>query len=207
MPDQKEELRQRTDEKAVSKVRKKVWVPILAPKLFNEAFIGETNVYEPHAAIGKTVTQNLMGLMNDSKKQNINAKFAIDSVENNKAKTRLIAFELIPATVKRLVRRSCTKIELSFPCITSDNIRMLIKPLLITKNEAVISVRSKIVNMAKSFLRKKIKSETYESVVNGFVTHKLQDSLKAHLNKIYPLRTCEIMYAGIEEEKKPVNQK
>ena len=58
-----------------TKIKKKNWYQIVAPKIFNGAMLGETIVYDQNAMVGKTVTQNLMNLTNDSKRQNVNIKF------------------------------------------------------------------------------------------------------------------------------------
>lgn len=190
------------DKGPTMKIRRKSWYAILAPKMFNEMMIGETIVYEPMKMIGKTVSYNLANLTNDIKKQNTNVKFAIESVDNNKARTKIIGVEIMPYTVKRLVRRSSTKIEISFACSTSDSIRLRVKPIIVAKSETKKSVRSKIYHMTVNFLTKKISNENYDNVINSLVSHNLQSSLKEHLNKIYPLKTCEIRYTGIEEIKK-----
>ena len=186
---------------STSKIRKKIWYPILAPKMFHNVELGETFVYEPNAMIGKTITQNLMNLTNDIKKQNVNMKFEVESIENNKAKTKIIAFNIVPATVKRLARRDSRKMDISFTCKTKDNVPMRIKPLLVTRTKISNSILTKLRRIAIDFISKKIKSDTYENAINNLVFHKIQGSLREHLKKTYPLKTCEIRYAGIERVK------
>ena len=43
----------------------------------------------------------------------------------------------------------------------------------------------------------------YDEIINDLITRKLQNSMKENLNKIYPLKTCEIRYLGIEVREKP----
>lgn len=191
-----------SDKPQPSQIKKKGWYQIIAPKAFNNALLGETFVYDPNRMIGKTAILNLMGLTNDVKKQSINIKFAVNKVEDNKARTETIAYAMVSATVKRLVRRSCEKIELSFLCRTKDAVPLRVKPFLVTKTKTNNSTLKKLRRITVEFLTKKIELETYDDTLNSLVSHKLQNSLRDDLKKIYPLKTCEIRYAGIEMYKK-----
>ena len=171
---------------------KKQWLPILAPKIFQNAVLGETFVYEPEQMVGKGIIKNLMHLTNDAKRQNINVKFRIVNVQNGKAFTDVLGYYMIQSSVRRLVRRNIEKISMSFSCKTSDNKDLQIKPLLITRAATTGSVASKIRKNTQDFLIKYIRAISYDNFINDLVNHKLQSSLKRDMSKIYPLRVCEI---------------
>ncbi len=171
---------------------KKQWLPILAPKIFQNAVLGETFVYEPEQMVGKGIIKNLMHLTNDAKRQNINVKFRIANVQNGKAFTDVLGYYMVQSSVRRLVRRNIEKISMSFSCKTSDNKDLQIKPLLITRAATTGSVASKIRKNTQDFLIKYIGSISYDNFINDLVNHKLQSSLKRDMSKIYPLRVCEI---------------
>src|SRR3989338_9986981 len=116
------------------KVAKKEWYQILAPKLFNGAVIGETLVYNPQDMLGKNVSENLMNLTNDIKRQNTKVNFEVVNVENNKAITEIIGYMIIPSSIKRLVRKNVEKMDMSFTCSTKDNKNLRIKPLIIARS-------------------------------------------------------------------------
>ncbi len=187
----------------VTKLKKKQWYPIIAPKQFDNAVIGETLVYEPQQMLGKTLSHSLMNLINDPKKHNINIHFKIVEVEDNKAKTNIVGYEIIPSTLKRYARRASEKMDLSFNCETSDNIFLRVKPLVIAKSDVKGSVAAKLRNNIISFLTKTIKKMKYDEFINDLISHKLQAVMRENLNKIYPLKVCEIRYAGIEAREKP----
>ncbi len=186
----------------IVKLKKKQWYQITAPKQFDNIVLGETLVYEPSAMMGKTLSHSLMNLTNDNKRQNIGIHFKVVEVEGDKAKTTITGYEIVPSSVKRYVRRNSKKIDLSFNCETSDNLFLRVKPLIVTKTDVKGSIVSKIIDNATSFLSKAIKKITYEEFINELISHKMQDSMKSTLNKIYPLKVCEIRYAGIEIREK-----
>jgi len=174
------------------KVIRKEWYPILAPKLFQNTVLGETPVYDPEQMIGKSMVKNLMNLTNDVKRQNINVKFKVANVQNGKAFTDIVGYYMVQSSIRRLIRKNIEKIIMSFPCKTSDNKNLLIKPLLITRAATTGSVATKMRRNAQDFLVKYIGAISYDNFVNDLVNHKLQSSLKKELNKIYPLRVCEL---------------
>jgi len=186
---------------ARAKVLKKLWYPILAPKIFRNVVLGETIVYDPRKIMGKNVRQNLMNLTNDVKKQNININFEVTSVENDKAHTHIIGYDMVQSSVKRWVRRNVNKISMSFGCSTSDNKKVIIKPLLITRTLTSGSVGTKIRRQAESFIKKYVVGITYDNFINDLINHKLQSSLRSHLNKVHPLKVCEIRSMSLEKDK------
>lgn len=187
----------------IVKLKKKQWYNILAPKQFDNVIIGETLAYEPQQMIGKTLSHSLMNLSNDPKRQNINIHFKVIEVEGDKGKTAIVGYEIVHATVKRFVRRSSEKMDLSFSCETADNIHLRVKPLVVTKGSVKGSIAAKMRHNIVSFLSRTIKKMTYDELINDMIAHKLQNSIRQALNKIYPLKVCEIRYLGIEEREKP----
>ena len=187
----------------VSKIKKKLWYPIVAPKMFENAVLGETIVYDPNAMIGKTLTASLMNLIHDVKRQNVNIHFKVVGVEDGKATTSIVGYQIVSSSVKRLVRRNSEKINLSFACDTSDNVMMRVKPIVITRSAVKGSVQAKLRHNIVNFLVKSIKKLTYEEFMQSIISHKLQESMREILNKIYPVKTCEIRFAGLEKVDKP----
>ena len=177
---------------AKTKVAKKLWHPIVAPKIFRNIALGETIVYDPEKIVGKKLSQNLMTLTNDVKRQNIKINFEVTKVEDNKAHTEIIGYDMVQSSVKRLVRRDINKIDMSFTCTTSDKKTIRIKPILITRSATSNSVVTKIRKNAQEYLVNHISKMSYDNFTNDLIGHKLQSGLKVILNKIHPLRICEI---------------
>ena len=174
------------------KIAKKEWYPIIAPKVFQNAVLGETTVYEPQQMIGKGLTISLMSLTNDSKRQNININFEVVDVQDGKGLANVVGYGMVQSSIRRLMRRNIERIDMSFSCKTSDNKDLRVKPLLITRSATIGSVVAKIRRITQDFITKYIGSASYDSLINDLVTQKLQSSLRKELNKIYPLRVCEI---------------
>ncbi len=186
-----------------TKLKKKQWYPITAPPQFDNVVLGETFVYEPSAIIGKTLSCNLTSLTNDAKRQNTNIHFKVIEFDGSKANTAIMGYEMMLSSVKRFVRRNSEKIDLSFTSETADNVLLRVKPLIITRGDVKGSIAAKLRNNAMNFIAKTVKKITYAEAISDLMSHKMQDAMKASLNKIYPLKVCEIRYAGIEAREKP----
>lgn len=191
----------------VAKLKKKQWYPIVAPKQFDNAVLGESLAYEPQQMLGKTLSHSLMNLINDTKRQNISIHFKVVEVEGSTAKTSIVGYEIVPSSVKRFVRKASEKMDLSFNCETADNVFLRVKPLVITRADVKGSIAAKMRNFIIAHLIRTIKKISYEDFLGELISHKLQSEMRAVLNKIYPVKVCEIRYAGIEAREKTQEQK
>jgi small subunit ribosomal protein S3Ae len=188
--------------KVITKIRKKKWYPLLAPKMFRNVVLGETLVYEESAIMGKTVAENLMNLTGDFKKQNTNVEFVVTKIENNQAFTEIKGYRMTPTAIRRLTRRGSEKIELSFICDTLDGKHIRIKPLIFAISTVKSSVGHHLRKTATEFIIETIKKTTYENLINDLISFKFQSSVKAAIKKIYPVRVCQVKTMYIETGKK-----
>jgi ribosomal protein S3AE len=177
---------------AAEKVRKKKWFPVLAPQLFKEQVMGEIYLYESKAMINRKITVNMMGLTGNPRSQHINILFRIYDVKEGKGLTETLGFEMMPSSVKRIVRRGKTKIDDSLIVVTLDNKKVRIKPLLITnnlvKNPAAASIRTSL----RDEIARLVGKLTYEKLVEEILGYKLQKHLGGLAAKITPIRESEI---------------
>lgn len=203
---------EKTKKPVAAGVKRKNWYKILAPKTFNEEFLGETAALEANMLIGRTVQTNLGRLIRDMKKQSINVTFEVNDIKGDNALTRLKRYEVAPASIKRMVRRGKNRIDYSFGCVTSDGKYVTIKPFILTMNLTKNSIKTRIRKLAEENLVKTISKMNYDNLVHEIVSTKLQKNVRSILSKIYPLRIFEIRVMslgkkekrieGVEEEKK-----
>jgi small subunit ribosomal protein S3Ae len=182
------------------KKKKKIWVQINAPKFFGNKKIGETTVFFAENAIGKRIELNLMTLTGEMKKQNINMKFVIDSVNGNIASTKIHSYSIVPSFIKRLVRRKRDKIDYSSVYVTKDNVKIRIKPLIITSSKTRGSTLTAIEKLSSQLITAEVKKLTFDSFVDQVLSFKFQMNLKNNLKKIHPLKSCDIRQFILESK-------
>ena len=183
---------------------KKTWFLILAPKLFNSQVVGETLVAEPSKSIGKLVPVNLTSLTGDMRRQNIQIIFKIDNATGSKFYTEIVGYEMLASSLKRLVRRGKNKIDYSFTASTAEGNKVRIKVIMITRGMTKLSSLTGLRKACEENVKRILSQMNYGNLVDDVIHHNIQSNLKKLLNKIYPLKICEIRYMRLlKKGKKP----
>ncbi len=180
------------------KKQKKTWFNIVSPQEFGNSIVGETLVSEPQQLVGRNVQVNLMNMLNDPKKQNIQLTFKIKSVREKNAVTEITKYELLPSYLKRIMRKGKEKIEDSFVTETKENVKIRIKSVMITKAKTQKSKLALVRKTAREFLTERSKAQSVSEVINDAITTKLQRELRERVKKIYPLAVCEFKMIMLE---------
>ncbi len=175
----------------VKKIIKK-WVPIYTGNEFNNENIGEAYVSDIQKAIGTVVELNLMILTNDPKRQGHSIKFRITEAKNNVLYSEPIGCYLQTAQLKRMTRTGKNKVEDSFAYETNDNVKIVVKPIFITKTKTNKSKLSEMRLASRKILGNFIKNVSYSQLVKDVVSGGLQKELKNKVNKVYPMVACVV---------------
>jgi len=178
---------------------KKAWYSIIAPKLFNEQIIGEIFVANPASAVGRMVPINLMNLLGDMRRQNTNMLFKIDRITENKLYTRVVGYEMLPSSIKRIVKRAKKKIDYCFSTVTEDGYQVKLKIVMITKNSTTALTLTDLRKSCKETLVRVLGKMPYGMLLEELVQYRMQLKLKKSLSRVYPLRACEIRSMRIEK--------
>ncbi len=174
------------------RIKKKKWISIIAPKDFNEVEIGETLCERPEQAVGRTVVANLSSLINDPKKQHVQVRLRVKSVQNDKAFTEIAGYELSGAYVKKVIRRIGGKMEDSFLASTKDNVKFRIKPLLMTRHKIYKSTLNDIRIRTREHIISEFKNMDMHAALAAVIQNKLQKDIRDNVKKIYPVSLSEI---------------
>lgn len=188
--------------KSTTKVKKKKWFTVNAPELFNRELLGETTAYEPEEITGRHMIINLMELTHDIKKQHVNMDFKVTGFVDNTGVTEIRSYEIIPASLKRQIRRKRDKIDDSFVCRTKDDKIIRIKPFILTANNASAAIRTALRKRARDVMYSITAKNTFEQIIQDLISQKLQFFLRDSLKSIYPLKYCDIRYLGLDEKAK-----
>jgi len=114
--------------------------------------------------------------------------------------------ELVISYIRRMMRKRSDYVEDSFQARCSD-IRVIIKPLLITRKRVSRAVRKNLRNTAREFILEYIKEKDYIEVCQEILEGTLQKTMLPKLKKIYPLSFCEIrIFETKELEKIDINK-
>lgn len=109
--------------------------------------------------------------------------------------------ELITSYIRKIMRKKTDYVEDSFQARCSD-IRVIIKPLLITRKKVSRAVRKNLRNTAREFIFEYIKEKDYIEICNEILEGTLQKTMLPKLKKIYPLSFCDIRVFETKELEK-----
>jgi len=108
--------------------------------------------------------------------------------------------ELIGSFIRRMFRNGIDYVEDSFNAECKD-MKVVIKPFMITRNKVSRSIRNELRNKARDFLAGRLKTRSANEIFTDIMTNKLQKELSFKLKKIYPLALCEIRIFKIVGER------
>lgn len=177
---------------ADAKTKKKKFVKIIAPRQFNEQVIGESLVADPRLLVGRKIKINMMSLTDDPRNQNIQINFLINNLKGDSVSTEIIGYTLLPAFVKRLVRKDKKRIDDRFIAKTNDNKKIILKTFLLTLNKTTKPVLKALRKQTQELLKSNVSKKSYDELVKEIFLHRLQNEIRKKLAKIYPLKQCEI---------------
>ena len=172
-------------------LKKKKWVQIVAPRELDNINLGETPSFNPPDIKGRTIWVNLMQITNDPRKQNISLKLKMKEVKEDKVDTETVGYEISSSYIKRIVRVGRNKVEDSFLCTTKDNVKIRIKPILITIHNTKNSVISSLRREARKRLEKTVSEYDFHELISAVLGGRIQKELRVSLTKIYPLSVCD----------------
>ncbi|MBC8501099.1 MAG: hypothetical protein ISS25_02965 [Nanoarchaeota archaeon] len=188
------------------KIKKKKWYPVIAPKFFGGKVLGETLLADSSAMKGRHLTMNLINIIGDPKKQNINIQFLIRDVKDGQGITEIVKYERIPSFTKRVVRRGRNKIDDSFIVRSGDGKRTRVKTLVITNSYIAKSVGTKLRKNIRRLLKEAVEKNTFEKTIDDMLKGDLLKEVRKKISKISPVRIFDIKVFKIEEKREGLEE-
>lgn len=178
--------------KVRDKWKAKEWYTIHAPRMFNEAEIGETPSADPEYVIGRTVEVTVQDLTGDFSKMHIKLKFKVSSVDGHDAKTEFTGHDLTSDYVRRLTRRKKTKTDHVVDIVTKDGFSYRIKTMAIADKRIQSSQEDAMRRVIAETLVAMGKEQTLSQMVKAIVSGDLAKDLARACRVVIPIKRIEI---------------
>ena len=193
--------------KVKDKWKAKEWYKIHAPRMFNEAEIGETPSADPEYLLGRTAEVTVQDLTGDFSKMHIKLKFKIVGVDGTDAKTAFVGHDLTSDYVRRLTRRRKTKTDHVVDIVTKDGFTYRIKTMSIAERRIQSSKEDGMRRIIGETLVQIGNEKTLAEIVKDIVSGDLAKDLARACRTVIPIRRIEIrksevleMAEGVEPE-------
>jgi small subunit ribosomal protein S3Ae len=178
---------------STKKPKTKKWVKLVAPKIFNDAELGETLSSQPSKMVGKVIDTSLANLIGDFSKQHFKIKLIVDEVKEGTGTTKIKSIYVSQSHIVRRVRKGSSKIEVGQKVNLKNGDEIMIKTILITvfnaHNAQVKALRKKL----QENIIKIVKNHTLESLVIDICANKVQSEIISKLKKTYPIKYLEVI--------------
>ena len=178
--------------KVKDKWKAKEWYKIHAPRMFNEAEIGETPSADPEFVLGRTVEVTVQDLTGDFSKMHIKLKFKVVSVDGYDAKTAFIGHDLTSDYVRRLTRRRKTKTDHVVDIVTKDGFTYRIKTMSIAERRIQSSQEDGMRRIIGETLVQIGQEKTLSEIVKDIVSGDLAKNLARACRVVIPIKRIEI---------------
>jgi len=165
---------------------------IHAPKMFDEAIIGETFASDEGGLIGRTITVGLPELIGDSTKGHIRLTFKVREVKGTRAETEFAGYHIVQEYIRSLMRRKTAKIEAVMDVFTKDNVRLRLKALAAGFGNVQRAQKSSIRKRMSELLLSRGKEMNLDELIKNAVSGKITGEMHRECNKIYPIKRLEI---------------
>ena len=181
-----------TSRKIKDKWKAKEWYKLHAPRMFNEAEIGETPSADPAYLYGRTVEVTVQDLTGDYSKSNIKLRFKITEVDGYDAKTSFIGHDLTSEYVRRLTRRKKTKTDHVVDITTKDGFVLRVKPMSIAERRIQTSQEDAMRRIMEETLIQMGKDCTLSDIVKAIISGDMAKDLAKACRVIIPIKRIEV---------------
>ena len=185
--------------KVKDKWKAKEWYKIHAPRMFNEAEIGETPAADPEYLLGRTAEVTVQDLTGDFSKMHIKLKFKVIDVEGTDAKTAFVGHDLTSDYVRRLTRRRKTKTDHVVDIVTKDGFVYRIKTMSIAERRIQSAKEDGMRRIIGETLTQVGKERTLSEIVKDIVSGDLAKDLAKACRTVIPIRRIEIRKSEVLE--------
>lgn len=177
--------------KAASKLLKgKNWYTIVSPALFGEKPLGEALATDASTLPGRKVTASLMELTGDPSRYYMTMRFKISEVTGTVAKTVFDGHECTRDFSARIVQRHTQRIDSNSVVQLKDG-KIRVKVIAVCNRHVTDSVAKSLGKRLKELVAAAAADKTLDEFIMMFTSGELQASMRAELNRIYPLRALE----------------
>ena len=185
--------------KVKDKWKAKEWYKVHAPKMFNEAEIGDTPSADPEYVIGRTVEVTVQDLTGDFSKMHIKLRFKVNATEGMDAKTVFIGHDLTSDYVRRLTRRRKTKTDHVVDFYTKDGFKYRIKTMSIADRRIQSSQEEGMRAIIAETLTNMGKEMTLSEIVKAIISGTLSRDLAKACHVIIPIKRIEVRKSEVLE--------
>jgi small subunit ribosomal protein S3Ae len=174
------------------KKKDKQWYNILAPQMFGKTKVAETLADDPNKMIGRKVETSFQTFTDDFSKAHIKLHFKVSSVKGLDAQTIFTGHSMTSDYMRRIIRRKQSKVEGIYDVKTKDDVRLRIKPVVLTGRRIKASQKRLIRACMNQVILEEAKKNKFDKFSKGMLDGNLGREMYSACKKIFPVKRIEL---------------
>jgi len=171
----------------VKSKKSKVWIDIIAPKIFGGKIITKTLAEEKENVIGRTLEVPLISFIENTDKFFYKINLRINEVNENYAKTEIEGISAIRNYYEKMVQRGFDKLDYVKDVELADKKVVRVKVFAILGGKVNNSVLTGLRKEIDKYLQNSFSKMNFEEVILSIINDKINKELTPILQRIYPI--------------------
>jgi small subunit ribosomal protein S3Ae len=178
--------------KAAEKWKQKKWFNLYAPKIFDEAVIGEVPGNDEKNLIGRVIKVNMSWITHKPDHSFITVALRVINVNGDAAHTDIAYIEETYSYLHSLVKRRQSAIYTVDKLRGKDGKDFILKLLVMTRNKIETPKKTGIRHAITAFANEYASSMTIEEFVNSLISNKFQSDAAGRVGNIAQVGRLEL---------------
>lgn len=180
---------------------RKQWYDIIAPEIFEGRVVGETLAADPRQLVGRVIDVSLMDVSNNYSKFYVKVRLKIDSIDGNKAITKLVGHDCMRERVYRMVQRHGRRVDAIQDVTTKDGVKLRVKTVFMLIKRVGTSTKDATRKMVIDLIDESAKKSTFNEFMDSVISGDFQHKVRKEASKVYPVGGIEIRRTEMVKEK------
>ncbi len=178
--------------KAAERWKQKKWFNLHAPKIFDEAVIGEIPGSDEAVMLGKVIKVNMSWITHRPEHSFVTIALRITDAKGDVAHTDLASIEQTYSYIHSLVKRRQSAIYTVDKLKDKEGKSFILKLLILTANKVATPKKTGIRKIMSEFLAEYSAGTSRDELIKNLLDNKFQSEAVAKITNIAPISRLEL---------------
>ena len=184
--------KERAQKKGKDKWKEKNWYTINAPDYLGGKEISLSVGNSPETMVGRKIEVPVSDFTGNFKRANAKMIFKVLSFQGSKCTSEFVGHSLSDDYIRRMVRRRKERIDIIKEVVSSDNVNMVLKIVIVTDGKLTTSKRAEVRKTVEVFLVEKAATFAYGELAKYVIGDEIYGDIVNATKDIYPIKKIEV---------------
>lgn len=184
--------KERAQKKGKDKWKEKNWYTINAPDYLGGKEISLSVGNAPETMVGRKIEVPVSDFTGNFKRANAKMIFKVLSCQGSKCNSEFVGHSLSDDYIRRMVRRRKERIDIIKEVSASDEVKMVLKVVIVTDGKLTTSKRAEVRKTVEVFLTDKALTMPYGELAKYVIGDEIYGDIVNATKDIYPIKKIEV---------------